>query len=101
MEARECFPLGRGVTVLRPSAAPASGHRPFGMRCAVGIAVAMEDDLSEFRYDPAGQVAVLANPSGDPEADLRAVAKKTMTSQVTDRDGAKPSTPKDFNTDQD
>lgn len=101
MDARECFPLGLGVTVLRPAADPPSAHRPFGMRHAVRIAAVIEDDLSEFRYDPVGQVTALANPSGDPEADSLAVAKKTLTTQVTDRDGAKPSTPKDFNTDQD
>jgi hypothetical protein len=101
MEPRECFPLGRGVTLLRPTAAPASEHRPFGMRCAVMIAAAIEDDLSDFRYDLDKQVAVLANPSGDPEADMLAVMRKTTTTRATDADGAKPSTPKDFNTDQD
>lgn len=49
----------------------------------------------------ARQVLTLAEPSGDPLADRLAVASKTTTTRATDRDGSRPSTPKDFNTDSD
>lgn len=98
---RECFPLGRGAVSLRPVQDQPTGLRPFGMRCAIAVAAVVEDDLSGLAYDPVEQVVTLAEPTGDPAADQLAIAAKTTTTRATDRDGSKPSTPKDFNTDSD
>lgn len=101
MEPRECFALGRGPVSVRASQDQPSGLRPLGMRYAIAVAAAVEDNLSGLAYDNEEQVLTLAAPSGDPAADWLAIVSKTTTTRVTDRDGSKPSTPKDFNTDSD
>lgn len=99
--ARDCFTLGRGLDPLTPNPDPPSTRRPFGLRCAVALPPDDADDLSDVTYDPDAQVLTLVHSTGDPEADHRLAAAKTTTSRVTDRDGSRPTTPKDFDTDKD
>ena len=101
MDPRECFPLGRGLATLTPSTEAPSDRRPFGMRQAVTLAPAIADDADGLAYDPVTQTLTLTNPTGDPERDRLLITMKSNTQRATDRDSAKPTTPKDLNTDSD
>lgn len=102
MEARECFPLGRGPAAAEPRTDAPTVHRPFGMCCAEPIAPTRQtDDTAGLVYDSASQTLRLAVSTGDPATDHLIVAAKTATTRATDRDGQRPTTPKDLDTDKD
>jgi hypothetical protein len=96
MDSRECWPLGRGLATLTPRTDPPTDMRPYGMRQAVTV-TATADDIEGIVYDPATQMLALTESTGDSERERLLIVMKTA--RATDRDGSKPTTPKDLQTD--